>query len=176
MKRNFLIKIIYNFFFTIFTNEFYLFYTSFSIHPSNSRDLIVNSPLENYLQELTSIRPWWQLLPDKFEYSQYLFAEQCVDIIREKSIVITSGNWKIKFMCEKYFHSLNSPACVFDKPRVCQSIITDFTTEAIRMPVSLHSLNNTPDHKFTYKGNLNVRVFSNWVLKNFTPSPLQCES
>ena len=44
MKRNFLIKIIYNFFFTIFTNEFYLFYTSFSIHPSNSQDLIVNSP------------------------------------------------------------------------------------------------------------------------------------
>ena len=89
MKRNDL-----RFFFTIFTNEFYLFYTSFSIHPSNSRDLIVNSPLENYLQELTSIRPWWQLLPDKFEYSQYLFAEQCVDIIREKSIVYHF--WELK--------------------------------------------------------------------------------
>ena len=49
--------------------------------------------LENYLQDL-GIRPWWQLLPDKFEYSQYLFAEQCVDITREKSIVYHL--WELK--------------------------------------------------------------------------------
>ena len=56
--------------------------------------LVTTHFLENYLQDL-GIRPWWQLLPDRFEYSQYLFAEQCVDIIREKSIVYHF--WELKY-------------------------------------------------------------------------------
>ena len=35
----------------------------------------------------------WQLLPDKFEYSHYLFAGQCMDTMGKSYILITFGTW-----------------------------------------------------------------------------------
>ena len=175
MKRNFLIKMIYNFFLPSLLMNFTFFTPLFPYTPLIPEIWLLILPLKITYKNLVLDHD------DNFYLISLSILSTCllnsVWILPGRSqLFITYGNWKIKFMCEKYLHSLNSPACVFDKPRVCQSIITDFTTEAIRMPVSLHSFNNTPNHKFTYKGNLNVRVFSNWVLKNFTPSPLQCES
>ena len=41
-----------------------------------------------------SIDFWWQdeLLLDKFEYSHYLFAGQCMDIVGRSHMLITSGS------------------------------------------------------------------------------------
>ena len=44
--------------------------------------------LATYLQEF-GVRSRKQLLPDKFEYSHYLFAEQCIDIIGRSYMLIT---------------------------------------------------------------------------------------
>lgn len=44
---------------------------------------------------LVSARSRKQFLTDKFEYSQYLFALQCKDIVRKSFMLITSVNWRV---------------------------------------------------------------------------------
>lgn len=44
---------------------------------------------------LVSARSRKQFLTDKFEYSQYLFALQCKDIVRKSVMLITSVNWRV---------------------------------------------------------------------------------
>ena len=48
-------------------------------------------------------------------------------------------------------HSDNIPASIFDKSRVCQGIIANLTTETIWVPVRLHRLDDSANHKLAYQ-------------------------
>ena len=47
--------------------------------------------LVNKLREF-GVRSRHQLVPDKFEYSHYLFARECMDIVGRGYMLITSGS------------------------------------------------------------------------------------
>lgn len=61
------------------------------------------------------------------------------------------------------------PSSIFDKPRISQSFIADLTTETIWMPVCLHCLDHSANHKLT-------TLFAAWSKQSlevlFTVSPL----